>query len=167
MPPSVDVHTAATPSPARLTRSGDRVPSVGGGPTSLPRRTSYPDSSRRHHGSSLGRVPSRRNARSRSARPRVWRRFRSGGQGEPLAPDAARHCPRQHHVCRWATGCPNDRFGRTSHQRDGQCQLAPRPGTVTLRAASTFSPLNWAFFGGGEGTRTLGLYIANVWLSVF
>ena len=23
-------------------------------------------------------------------------------------------------------------------------------------------PLNWDFTGGGEGTRTLGLYIANV-----
>jgi hypothetical protein len=33
---------------------------------------------------------------------------------------------------------------------------------MTLRGASTFSPLTWTFFGGGEGTRTLGLYIANV-----
>ena len=30
------------------------------------------------------------------------------------------------------------------------------------RVTSTFCPLNWTFFGGGEGTRTLGLYIANV-----
>ena len=27
---------------------------------------------------------------------------------------------------------------------------------------STASPVNWTFPGGGEGTRTLGLYIANV-----
>jgi len=31
---------------------------------------------------------------------------------------------------------------------------------------SHFWPLTWAF-GGGDGIRTHGLYIANVWLSVF
>jgi hypothetical protein len=31
---------------------------------------------------------------------------------------------------------------------------------------STFNPLNWAF-GGGEGIRTLGLYIANVRFTTF
>ncbi len=33
---------------------------------------------------------------------------------------------------------------------------------MTLRGASTFSPLTWTFFGGGDGIRTHGLYIANV-----
>ena len=46
-----------------------------------------------------------------------------------------------------------------------------RPGlkVLGLRAsqASTFSPLTWTFFGGGEGTRTLGLYIAKVGFSAF
>jgi hypothetical protein len=31
---------------------------------------------------------------------------------------------------------------------------------------SHFGPLTWAF-GGGEGTRTLGLCVAKVWLAVF
>ena len=29
-----------------------------------------------------------------------------------------------------------------------------------------FSPLTWAL-GGGDGIRTLGLYIAKVWFSMF
>ena len=33
---------------------------------------------------------------------------------------------------------------------------------MTLRGASTVSPVTWAFFGGGDGIRTHGLYIANV-----
>ena len=33
---------------------------------------------------------------------------------------------------------------------------------MTLRGASTVSPLTWAFLGGGDGIRTHGLYIANV-----
>ncbi len=32
---------------------------------------------------------------------------------------------------------------------------------------STASPVTWAWPGGGDGTRTHGLYIAKVWLSVF
>ena len=32
---------------------------------------------------------------------------------------------------------------------------------MTLRGASTVSPLTWAF-SGGDGIRTHGLYIANV-----
>ena len=31
---------------------------------------------------------------------------------------------------------------------------------------SHFGPLTWAF-GGGDGIRTHGLYIANIWLSAF
>ena len=40
------------------------------------------------------------------------------------------------------------------------------PENLFVWADSTFGPLTWAF-SGGEGTRTLGLYIAKVWLSVF
>jgi hypothetical protein len=44
----------------------------------------------------------------------------------------------------------------------------PYEFAVALNSASglqrdpTFSPLNWAFTGGGDGIRTHGLYIANV-----
>ena len=37
---------------------------------------------------------------------------------------------------------------------------------MKLRGTPTASPLTWAF-SGGDGIRTHGLYIANVWLSVF
>jgi hypothetical protein len=50
-------------------------------------------------------------------------------------------------------------------------RMAPRcypfSGSVTLPRTTTASPVKWAFTGGGEGTRTLGLYIAKVWLSAF
>ena len=57
---------------------------------------------------------------------------------------------------------------RSAHQRFPHCPVKTHKDTSEnlIFGGIHFSPLTWAF-GGGEGTRTLGLYIAKVRLSAF